>query len=296
MQVKVILHRGPSEEVLPRKEIRRFFLEKLDSFQHLKDQVIMLYDDLTADTTLRFLWTDEEGDNVQFSSDKEMKEAVNFFQNQQGENKLFKLIVRFPQPPPPPAAQKGRANQGAQGNGNDWKDPAKMEKKIQKIHERQCKKNMMSSIRAAAAAGQPLESLLNNFHSHFNRIMAPEGGHSSPSSSSTGEVIPIQHADGTVTCNGATVTSTSTTSSTTTNDKPMTSTQTNTSATQSEKQTSNPAQDDFEDVSAELKQQKMKEAIAKMNELGFEGEWVVELLKSVDGDVVRAVTAMNPDK
>ncbi|CAG5100220.1 Oidioi.mRNA.OKI2018_I69.XSR.g16899.t1.cds [Oikopleura dioica] len=106
MQVKVILHRGPSEEVLPRKEIRRFFLEKLDSFQHLKDQVIMLYDDLTADTTLRFLWTDEEGDNVQFSSDKEMKEAVNFFQNQQGENKLFKLIVRFPQPPPPPAAQK----------------------------------------------------------------------------------------------------------------------------------------------------------------------------------------------
>ena len=175
-----------------------------------------------------------------------------------------------------------------------------MEKKIQKIHERQCKKNMMSSIRAAAAAGQPLESLLNNFHSHFNRIMAPEGGHSSPSSS-TGEVIPIQHADGTVTCNGATVTvtSTSTTSSATTNgtdkNQPMTSTQTNTS-TQSEKKASNAAQDDFEDVSAELKQQKMKEAIAKMNELGFEGEWVVELLKSVDGDVVRAVTAMNPDK
>ena len=75
----------------------------------------------------------------------------------------------------------------------------------------------------------------------------------------------------------------------------MTSTQTNTS-TQSEKQAFNAAQDDFEVVSAELKQQKMKEAIAKMNELGFEGEWVVELLKSVDGDVVRAVTAMNPDK
>ena len=40
----------------------------------------------------------------------------------------------------------------------------------------------------------------------------------------------------------------------------------------------------------------MKEAEAKMNELGFVGEWVGELLKSVDGDVVRAVSAMNPEK
>merc|ERR1712003_217489 len=79
-------------------------------------------------------------------------------------------------------------------------DPAKMEKKIQKIHERQCKKSMMTSIRAAAAAGQPLEALLNNFHAHFNRMMAPEDG------LKNGETIPIQHADGTVTCNGATVT------------------------------------------------------------------------------------------
>merc|ERR1712193_506087 len=221
MQVKVILHRGPAEEVLPRREIRRFALEKLDSFQHLKDQVVMLYDDLTGDTPLRFLWTDEEGDNVQFSSDTELKEAVNFFQNSNGPNggKLFKLIVRFPQPPPPPAsAQNGQKRSNASEKGLD---PAKMEKKIQKIHERQCKKNMMTSIRAAAAAGQPLEALLNNFHAHFNRMMAPEDG---------------------------------------------------------------------------LKQQKMKEAEAKMNELGFVGEWVAELLKSVDGDVVRAVGAMNPEK
>jgi len=296
MQVKVILHRGPSEEVLPRKEIRRFALEKLDSFQHLKDQVVMLYDDLTGDTPLRFLWTDEEGDNVQFSSDTELKEAVNFFQNSSGPSggKLFKLIVRFPQPPPPPpaSAQNGQKRGNASENGLD---PAKMEKKIQKIHERQCKKNMMTSIRAAAAAGQPLEALLNNFHAHFNRMMAPEDG------LQNGETIPIQHADGTVTCNGATVTTT-TTSNTSTNDE-QPAAKCSSSTTVVETAHAQPAaaagkttSDEFEDVSDELKQQKMKEAEAKMNELGFVGEWVGELLKSVDGDVVRAVSAMNPEK
>ena len=267
-------------------------MEKLDSFQHLKDQVVMLYDDLTGDTPLRFLWTDEEGDNVQFSSDTELKEAVNFFQNSSGPNggKLFKLIVRFPQPPPPPAAA-----QNGQKRGNPSEkglDPAKMEKKIQKIHERQCKKNMMTSIRAAAAAGQPLEALLNNFHAHFNRMMAPEDG------LQTGETIPIQHADGTVTCNGATVTTTTTSS--TNDEQPAAKCSSSTTVvetahaqpTAAAKTTS----DEFEDVSDELKQQKMKEAEAKMNELGFVGEWVGELLKSVDGDVVRAVSAMNPEK
>lgn len=289
MQVKVILHRGPSEEVLPRKEIRRIALEKLDSFQHLKDQVVMLYDDLTGDTPLRFLWTDEEGDNVQFSSDTELKEAVNFFQNQNsnGPNggKLFKLIVRFPQPPPP--AQNGQKRSNASEN---VLDPAKLEKKIQKIHERQCKKNMMTSIRAAAAAGQPLEALLNNFHAHFNRMMAPEDG------LQNGETIPIQHADGTVTCNGATLTTTTTSS---TNDEQPTakcSSSTTFQTAHAQPAAAKTPSDEFEDVSDELKQQKMKEAEAKMNELGFVGEWVGELLKSVDGDVVRAVSAMNPDK
>jgi len=290
MQVKVILHRGPAEEVLPRKEIRRFALEKLDSFQHLKDQVVMLYDDLTGDTPLRFLWTDEEGDNVQFSSDTELKEAVNFFQNSNGPNggKLFKLIVRFPQPPPPPAsAQNGQKRSNASDKGLD---PAKMEKKIQKIHERQCKKNMMTSIRAAAAAGQPLEALLNNFHAHFNRMMAPEDG------LQNGETIPIQHADGTVTCNGATVTTTTTSSTNDEQPSAKCSSSTTIQAAHGQPAVVKTTSDEFEDVSDELKQQKMKEAEAKMNELGFVGEWVAELLKSVDGDVVRAVGAMNPEK
>merc|ERR1712193_209810 len=213
-------HRGPAEEVLPRKEIRRFALEKLDSFQHLKDQVVMLYDDLTGDTPLRFLWTDEEGDNVQFSSDTELKEAVNFFQNSNGPNggKLFKLIVRFPQPPPPPAsAQNGQKRSNASEKGLD---PAKMEKKIQKIHERQCKKNMMTSIRAAAAAG------LKN-----------------------GETIPIQHADGTVTCNGATVTTTTTSSNNDEQPSAKCSSSTTIQAAHGQPAVVKTTSDEFEDVS-----------------------------------------------
>jgi len=212
--------------------------------------------------------------------------------------------VRFPQPPPPAQnGQKRNQEQAKIPNGDAWKDPKMMEKKIQKIHERQCKKNMMSSIRAAAAAGQPLESLLNNFHTHFNRMMAPEGAESSSFTSSHSrdpvQEIPIQHADGTVTCNGATVTTT-TTSSSASGEQPTTHTSSSTVQNENAKvhtsQEKTSATDEFEDVTAELKQQKMKEAIAKMNELGFVGEWVEELLKSVDYDVVRAVTAMNPEK
>merc|ERR1719245_849868 len=116
-------------------------------------------------------------------------------------------------------------------------------------------------------------------------MMAPEGGASF--SASSGETIPIQHADGTVTCNGATVTTT-TTSSSASGEQPVTHTSSSTVQSENAKlqhtgQEKASSTDESEDVTTELKQQKMKESVAKMNELGFVGEWVEELLKSVDG-------------
>merc|ERR1739848_878534 len=53
---------------------------------------------------------------------------------------------------------------------------------------------------------------------------------------------------------------------------------------------------DFEDLSQEANEAKLTEAVAKMAELGFTGNWVRELLKNVNGDIAKAVEAMNPSK
>lgn len=52
----------------------------------------------------------------------------------------------------------------------------------------------------------------------------------------------------------------------------------------------------FEDVTKEVEEAKLNEAVAKMAELGFTGNWVRELLKNVDADITKAVEAMNPSK
>merc|ERR1712241_1223837 len=54
-------------------------------------------------------------------------------------------------------------------------------------------------------------------------------------------------------------------------------------------------EEDFTPVSTEdANQAKMTEALKKMAELGFEGEWVEPLLKSVDCDIARAVDKLTP--
>merc|ERR1712173_367566 len=57
----------------------------------------------------------------------------------------------------------------------------------------------------------------------------------------------------------------------------------------------NQMEEDFTPVSTEdAKQAKLNEAMKKMAELGFEGDWVEALLKSVDCDIARAIDNLNP--
>merc|ERR1712123_544336 len=91
VQVKAILHRGPNEEELPRKEIRRFEVDAnvAGSYDFLRAKIIALYPDLAEDSAFRLMWTDDEGDNVCFSTDEEYAQALKFVNGQ--ENKLIKV-------------------------------------------------------------------------------------------------------------------------------------------------------------------------------------------------------------
>merc|ERR1712233_209280 len=174
--VKTILHRGPNEAELPRKEIRRFEIEEnaIGSYDYFRQKIVALYPDLTPESPFRLMWTDEEGDNVCFSSDEELRQAVKFIQSQ--ENKLFKC--------------------------NDGK---------------------------------------------------------ATTSSSSSNVYPNL------------------------NENAM---ETNKTA----------EQHGYEDLTAEASEAKLNEAVSKMKELGFAGNWVKELLKNVDGDVAKAIEQLNPSK
>merc|ERR1712137_1514956 len=50
---------------------------------------------MTLETPFRLMWTDEEGDNVCFSTDEELAQALKFVKAQ--ENQLFKVIIKTPQ-------------------------------------------------------------------------------------------------------------------------------------------------------------------------------------------------------
>merc|ERR1712038_1708789 len=97
ISIKTILHRGPNEETLPRKEIRRFEIEENvnGSYDFLRAKITSLYPDMTLETPFRLMWTDEEGDNVCFSTDEELAQALKFVKAQ--ENQLFKVIIKTPQ-------------------------------------------------------------------------------------------------------------------------------------------------------------------------------------------------------
>ena len=98
--------------------------------------------------------------------------------------------------------------------------------------------------------------------------------------------IPIHHSDG----------STSTTTTTVTNANGETSTQTKMYPNLENQENQMQTEGGFEDVTKEVEEAKLNEAVAKMAELGFTGNWVRELLKNVDADITKAVEAMNPSK
>jgi len=65
------------------------------SYDFLRAKIISLYPDMTLETPFRLMWTDEEGDNVCFSTDEELAQALKFVKGQ--ENQLFKVIIKTPQ-------------------------------------------------------------------------------------------------------------------------------------------------------------------------------------------------------
>jgi len=347
VQIKAILHRGPNEETLPRKEIRRFEIDEnaKGSYDFLRAKIIALYPDLTDESPFRLMWTDDEGDNVCFSTDEELRQALKFINE---DNALFKVIIKAPQvqadqhkaglkaaaaaaqkpdetathdtsvPPPPPmdfaetahnlaahAAELGSATAAhfcqAFGDANMWK-PKKAEKQLKKFA------NMRAKQQFHEAKSRQLDEMLRQINpqmqQHIQNVASHLVGHNATVTGvkrrDDGDVdisvdIPITHANSTTTTttSGDGHSSTTTTSSSNSANQQTTVYpnlgDSNVSAMQTE--------ENFTTVTAnDAQQAKMNDALQKMAECGFEGEWVRELLKKVDCDIARAIDELNPEK
>ena len=193
-------------------------------------------------------------------------------------------MVRFPQPqngpaglPPPSAPQPEPQNAFcAMPQFSQFMNPKKMEKMAGKMQHKMMK-NMTRNL-----SNNPEQSA--EYLKHMNQHFASLGKVTKCTmDNQSGDVemhvdIPIHHSDGTTTCS-KTVTTTNTVNQ---EEEPLLNQQVN--------------EPGFEDLSIEANDARLNEAVEKMAELGFNGEWVKELLKSYNCDISRAVEAMNPSK
>merc|ERR1711962_637119 len=337
ISIKTILHRGPNEETLPRKEIRRFEIEENvnGSYDFLRAKIISLYPDMTLETPFRLMWTDEEGDNVCFSTDEELAQALKFVKAQ--ENQLFKVIIKTPQVQQEQAqagANQSRAKNNSQpdfgafarsaaefgeqiGNqfganfcrqfgdqSNAWNTNQMNGKKAEKMAQKMGKKceKMKAKQQFHEEKARMLNEMIKNINPNMQQhIQALINGNNvaNMTARDNGDIdiavdIPI---------NRSTSSSSTSTSSTTT----TTTTTPNTAQKQPEKmdqsnnvypdlnQSSAPMEEDFTDVTEDVNRARMNEAMKKMAELGFEGEWVKTLLESCNCDIAKAVEKMNPE-
>jgi len=290
VQVKAILHRGPNEEELPRKEIRRFEIDAsaAGSYEFLRAKIVALYPDLTADSPFRLMWTDDEGDNVCFSTDEEYAQALKFVATQ--ETRLFKVMVKMPatfgggkqqpnkQSEKPMEFAESAANfaQQASDFGQAFCasfNPKQVAKKCEKMKAKQ-----QFHESKAKQLNEMLRSINPQMHHHIHSVAQQMAQMNQGDSVD----IPINHSSS----------STTTTTSTT---KPTSTTTTTNVYPELNKTGEQQMEEDFTPVSTEdANQAKMTEAVKKMAELGFEGEWVEPLLKSVDCDIARAVDKLTP--
>merc|ERR1711962_338160 len=335
--IKTILHRGSNEETLPRKEIRRFEIEENvnGSYDFLRAKIISLYPDMTLETPFRLMWTDEEGDNVCFSTDEELAQALKFVKAQ--ENQLFKVIIKTPQVQQEQAqagANQSRAKNNSQqpdfgafarsaaefgeqvGNqfgvnfcrqfgdqSNAWNTNQMNGKKAEKMAQKMGKKceKMKAKQQFHEEKARMLNEMIKNINPNMQQhIQALINGNNvaNMTARDNGDVdiavdIPINRSTSS--------SSTSTSTTTTTNTAP------NTAQKQPEKmdqsnsvypdlnQSSAPMEEDFTDVTEDVNRARMNEAMKKMAELGFEGEWVKTLLESCNCDIAKAVEKMNPE-
>merc|ERR1712123_41427 len=286
VQVKAILHRGPNEEELPRKEIRRFEVDAnvAGSYDFLRAKIVALYPDLAEDSAFRLMSTDEE-----------YAQALKFVNGQ--ENKLFKVMIKMPATMGPNKDKKSSNEpmsfqegvntfaHHAQHFGEAMHtafNPAKMAKKCEKMKAKQefheSKAKQLNSM---------LKSINPQMHHHIHTVaqqmaqMNNDSHVTNVQSRPDGDVdisvdIPINHN------------STTTTTTTTTNGN-------GNKTVYPDLLEKNQMEEDFIPVSSEdAIAAKLNEAMNKMKELGFEGEWIEALLKSVDCDVARAVDKLNP--
>merc|ERR1719197_1851356 len=275
---------------------------------------------MTMETPFRLMWTDEEGDNICFSTDEELAQALKFVKTQ--ENMLFKVIIKTPQVQQEQAQAGAGFNQSRAKNNpqpdfgafartaadfgeqvgshfcrqfgagtdqsNTWnsngKNQMKAEKMVQKMGKK-CEK-MKAKQQFHEEKARMLNEMIKNINPNMQQhIQALINGNNveNITARDNGDVdiavdIPINRSTSS--------SSTSTSTTTTTNTAP------NTALKQPEKmdqsnsvypdlnQSSAPMEEDFLDVTEDVNRARMNEAMKKMAELGFEGEWVKTLLES----------------
>jgi len=320
-QVKTILIRGPNEDDLPKREIRRFEIddEAVGSYDYLRGKIVTLYPDLTDESVFRLMWTDEDGDNIHFSSDEELAQAMKFSSSTNGDSgpKILKLLIKL---------ANGHKSEGCEDNGNGPKcgqfnfqnfshpgmtqkierTKAKAARHSQKYAEQM---NFLSNLQSQAGqfashmAQQVADGLvhggkaMNDFSSHMDQHMNQhmknqknkQNCKTSTSKTSTvdtgnanitktvvhdnGDVdmhidIPIKHIG-----------------------KPENEKETGNEQNTGNEKKSESGSEDWNTVDDE--EVKLAKAIKSMEELGFTGKWVEELLKHVNCNIEAAVDALN---
>merc|ERR1711993_168388 len=249
---------------------------------------------MTDETPFRLMWTDEEGDNVCFSTDEELVQALKFVKSQ--ENKLFKVIVKTPQVQAEQAAmganrraQHARQQREAKGEQMDFADS--VDNLVQSA----------STMGNAAAAHicQALDAKNwkpEKLAKRCEKMKAKQQFHEQKAKDLQNLIRNINPAMQEHIQNHHSSSSSTTTTTTTTNQDPKATK--STSVYPDLKQREQPMEEDhgFTDVAAEVQKARMNEAISKMAELGFEGDWVKTLLESVNCDIAQAVEKMTPNK
>merc|ERR1719393_757058 len=281
---------------------------------------------MTLETPFRLMWTDEEGDNVCFSTDEELAQALKFVKGQ--ENQLFKVIIKTPQvqQEQAQAAREARARNNPQadfgaatfargaaefGEGmnqmashfcrqfgdksNAWNTNEKKGRKDGPQDGEKMKAKQQFHEEKARMLNEMIKNINPNMQQHIQALINGNNV-ANMTARDNGDVdiavdIPINR------------TSSSTTSTTSTT---VTSNQPTEKVTEKMDQSNNvypdlpsssaaPMEEDFTDVTEDVNRARMNEAMKKMAELGFEGEWVKTLLESCNCDIAKAVEKMNPE-
>merc|ERR1719361_2925482 len=272
---------------------------------------------MTDETPFRLMWTDEEGDNICFSTDEELAQALKFVKGQ--ENQLFKVIIKTPQvqQEQAQAAREARARNNPQadfaaatfargaaefGEGmnqmashfcrqfgdksNSWNTNEKMAHKMGKKCEKMKAKQQFHEEKARML-NEMIKNINPNMQQHIQALI--NGSNPNVSTRANGDVdiavdIPINRLE-----------SSSTTTTTTSTGQTTGNTGANVYPDLAGS-SSAPMEEDFTDVTEDVNRDKMNEAMKKMAELGFEGDWVKTLLETVNCDIAKAVDKLNPER